>query len=37
MNHGKIVWDAKCEQYTINALYIISIDCPEKKLKGETA
>jgi phage gp45-like len=35
MNLWKVECDAKCEQYTINAKYTISIDCPEKKLKGE--
>jgi hypothetical protein len=35
MNHGKTECDTKCKQHTINAQYVISIDCPEKKLKGE--
>jgi hypothetical protein len=35
MNHRETECDAKCKQYPINAQYTISIDHPEKKLKGE--
>jgi hypothetical protein len=35
MNYQKTECDTEFKQYTINAQYTISIDCPKKKLKVE--